>query len=301
VPTLSQGANGVITEDKDNPREIRAALLALHVVYTLPGHPEFIWGSFEHSIASPDISAADGKRDVAPTFFGRNPSNADPDNLQVTDVVARVDSKLYRAGTPVNRANQAISEADLRLDAATQSFPGQQTSIYRMFPASKSHSVDPDAALSSLNFNVGKLFESKTTSLSRVDKRRFYRQIGSIWMDKPDYFALNSPLANDLSSPLVARGGDRALQKEAQDDLAINGGDSDFSILAGEDRLSSTAMESYTQAPTSFPNCFSCHNTQAVTARGIPANRDTESPVLLQAKRINVSHVFSQFVLEETQ
>jgi hypothetical protein len=301
VPTLSQDASGTIREDKNNPREIRAALLALHVVYTLPGHPEFIWGSFEHSTDSPDISAADGKRDVAPTFFDRNPSPADPDNLMVSEVVAREDSKLYRAGTPANRANQALPDVNLELDEATQSFPGQQTSIYRMFPASKSHSIEPDAALSSLNFNVGALFEAKASTLSAVDKRSFYRQIGSVWMDKPQYFALNSPLANDLTNPLVAQGGDRAEQQAALDDLAVNGGDSDFSILAGEDRLSSTAMESFTQAPTSFPNCFSCHNTQAVTTRGIPVNRDTESPVLLQPKRINVSHVFSQFVLEETQ
>jgi hypothetical protein len=69
--------------------------------------------------------------------------------------------------------------------------------------------------------------------------------------------------------------------------------------LAGEDRMSSTVMESFTQGPTSFPNCFSCHNTQAITARGIPANRDSESEVLMGAKLLNVSHVFSQFVLEE--
>jgi hypothetical protein len=301
VPTLSQGANGAILEDKNNPREIPVALLALHVVYTLPGHPELIWGSFEHSTRSPDISAADQRRDVAPTFFDRNPSLDDPDNLDVTAVVSREDSRLYRGGTPANQANQAISDADLRLDEETQSFPGQQTSIYRMFPASKSHSIEPDAALSSLNFNVGELFDAKADTLSSVDKRGFYRQIGSVWMDKPAYFALNSPLANDLTNPLVAQGGDRALQQVAQEDLALNGGDSEFSILAGEDRLSSTAMESFTQSPTSFPNCFSCHNTQAVTTRGIPANRDTESPVLLQPKRINVSHVFSQFLLEETQ
>ena len=60
-------------------------------------------------------------------------------------------------------------------------------------------------------------------------------------------------------------------------------------------------MESFTQAPTSFPNCFSCHNTQAVTARGIPSNKDGESEVLLGPKLLNVSHVFSQFVLEETR
>jgi hypothetical protein len=301
VPTLSQDANGSIIEDKNDPRQIEVALLALHVVYTLPGHPEFIWGSFEHSTASPDISAADEKRDVAPTFFDRNPSAEDPDNLAVSEVVAQTDSRLYRGGTPANQANQAIPDAQLNLDEATQSFPDQQSSIYRMFPASKSHSIEPDAALSSLNFNVGALFDAKAGTLSSVDKRGFYRQVGSVWMDKPQYFALNSPLANDLTSPLVAQGGNPALQQAAQEDLRLNGGDSNFSILAGEDRLSSTAMESFTQAPTSFPNCFSCHNTQAVTTRGIPANRDTASPVLLQPKRINVSHVFSQFVLEETQ
>ena len=295
VPTLSKDANGQIVEDREQPRSVRAALIALHVVYTLPGHPEFIWGSFEHSTGSPDISAADGKRDVAPTFGGENPSLDDPDNLRASGAVSTESSKLYKAGTPANRANQAIAEADLVLDEETQTFPGQQTSIYRMFPASKSHSTEPDAALSSLNFNVGQLFASKAATLSRFDKRGFYRQIGSVWMDKPDFFAADSPLQNDRTSPLVA-----ANPEVAQQDLAENGGDSDYSILAGEDRLSSTAMESFTQGPTSFPNCFACHNTQAVTTRGTPKNRDTASPTLLEAKRINVSHVFSQFVLEET-
>jgi hypothetical protein len=301
VPTLSQGDDGTIVEDKNRPREIRAALLALHVVYTLPGHPEFIWGTFEHSTSPTDISAADGSRDVAPTFFDRNPAPEDPENLRVADVVSQEDSRLYRAGTPANRANQAFAEAELVLDEASQSFPGQQTSIYRMFPASKGHSIEPDAALSSLNFNVGALFAVKAGSLGARDRRGSYRQVGSVWMDKPNYFRVNSPLANDLSSPLVQQGGDPALQRLAQEDLQLNGGDSEYSILAGEDRLSSTAMESFTQSPTSFPNCFSCHNTQAVTTRGIPADRDAESPVLLEPKRINVSHVFTQFLLEETQ
>jgi hypothetical protein len=295
VPTLSKDTNGQIVEDRNQPRFVKLALIALHVVYTLPGHPEFIWGSFEHSTGAPDISAKDGKRDVAPTFRGANPSADDPDNLSAGEAVSATDSKLYKAGTPANRANQAISEVDLRLDPTSQSFPGQQTSIYRMFPASKSHSTDPDAALSSLNFNVGQLFAAKQRALSSVDKRGFYRQIGSVWMDKPDYFVLDSSLQNDATSPLVSGNGAAAVQ-----DLAENGADSEFSLLAGEDRLSSTAMESFTQGPTAFPNCFSCHNTQAVTARGTPAIRDTASAVLLQPKRINVSHVFSEFVLEET-
>ena len=125
VPTLSKGADGRLVEDRNQPRTIDAALMALHVAYTLPGHPEFIWGSFEHTTGSPDLSAADGKRDVAPTYNGANPSPDDPDNLTVSVPVSNQDSKVYKAGTPVNQANQAIAEVDLNLDEASQSFPGQ--------------------------------------------------------------------------------------------------------------------------------------------------------------------------------
>lgn len=301
VPRLSKGPSGEIIEDRNDPIERQMALLALHVVYTYPGHPEFIWGSFEHSTGAPDTSAKDQKRDVAPTFELQNPTDADPDNVRVTQAVAAKDFVLYKGGTPANKANQPIAEAMLNLDEGSQSFPGQQTSIYRMFPASKSHSIDADAAISSLNFNVGQLFASKRAVLSKNDKRGNYRQIGAVWMDKPDYFTINSPIANDDTSPLVRQGGDAVKRAAALADIAENGGDSEFSILAGEDRLSSTAMESFTQGPGSFSNCFACHNTQAVTARGIPANKDTDSPVLLEAKRLNVSHILSQFVLEETQ
>jgi hypothetical protein len=300
VPRLSKGPSGEILEDRNDPLQRRMALLALHVVYSYPGHPEFIWGSFEHSTGAPDTSAKDQKRDVAPTFEKQNPSDADPDNVRVAQAVSAKDFVLYKAGTPANRANQPIAEASLNLDAASQSFPGQQTSIYRMFPASKSNTIDADDAISSLNFNIGKLFESKRGVLSKNDKRGYYRQIGAVWMDKPDYFTLDSPIANDDSSPLVRQGGDAAKRSAVLADISANGSDSDFSILAGEDRLSSTAMESFTQGPGSFPNCFACHNTQAVTSRGIPSSKDMLSPVLLQPKRLNVSHILSQFVLEET-
>jgi len=60
-------------------------------------------------------------------------------------------------------------------------------------------------------------------------------------------------------------------------------------------------MESFTQAPGSFPNCFTCHNTQAVTEKGIPIDRDVQGTKLMDAKLLNVSHVFSQFLLQDMQ
>lgn len=300
VPTLRQQDDGRIVEDRDTPREVMVRLLALHVVFTLPGHPEFIWGTFEHSAGRPDLTAADGKRDVAPVHPGdANPDLSDPNNLNDSTIVSERDYLLYRAGTPANQANQAIAESELVLDEATQSFPGRQTSIYRMFPGSKANTTHADDAITSLNFNVERLFEraESTGAIAAGDKRGHYRLVGAVWMDKPAYFTNDAPLQNDRTNPFVAEIG----LEQFEQDIRENGSDSDYSILAGEDRLSSTAMESFTQGPASFPNCFSCHNTQAVTARGVPFDRDREGAVLVEPKLINVSHVLSEFLLQESE
>jgi hypothetical protein len=293
VPTLSQGEDGHIVEDRDAPRDVRARLLALHVVFTLPGHPEFIWATFEHSTGTPDECSKDGKRNVAPASVG-NPDLSDPNNLQDETVISSDDHLLYDGGTAANAGNQAIAEQDLQLDEATQKFPDQHTSIYRMFPASKSNTIDPDDAISSLNANVEALFASAADSLDPADRRSHYRMVGAVWMDKPAFYNENSALQNDETSPFFDEDG-------FVDDIRENGSDSDFSVLAGEDRLSSTAMESFTQAPDSFPNCFTCHNTQAVTAKGVPIDRDSSGVKLLEPKLLNVSHVLSQFILEESE
>jgi hypothetical protein len=296
VPHISQ-VNGKIVEDRNNPREATLRLLALHVVFTFPGHPEFIWSTFEHSTGTPDVKSSDGKRNVAPTG-GVNPLIEDPLNQNDTTVVCEEDHILCKKGTKANEGNRPIDEAMLTFDEATQKF-GQTTSIYRMFPASKSNTIDPDAAINSLNHNVEAVFLAAAADgrLKPNDKRGHYRLVGAQWMDKPAYFKLDSPLQNDETNPFVEQIGRDALLKDIQE----NGSDSDFSILAGEDRLSSTAMESFTQAPDSFTNCFSCHNTQAVTAKGVPFKRDVDGMKLLDPKQINVSHVLTQFLLEEAE
>lgn len=312
VPTLSQDPTTKrIVEDRYTPRTVTVRLLAIHVVFTLPGHPEFIWASFEHSTGTPDTQAADLQRDVAPTIGGENPTLADPLNLMNDTVVSPADHILYKGGTSAKLGNQAVAENKLTL--VGQKFPAQGTSVYRMFPASKSNTTHPDDAITSLNHNVEALFAEKAAAglLSAGDRRGHYRLVGAQWMDKPRFFKLDSPLQNDESSPFltdhVERQGDQTVTvpgvslDELTRDIVENGSDADLSILAGEDRLSSTAMESFTQGPSSFNNCFTCHNTQAITANGIPLSRDkTGTPVkLLDPGLLNVSHVLTQFLLEE--
>jgi hypothetical protein len=329
VPTIVQGPapNYTITEDRNRPREVLVRLLAIHSVFTLPGHPEFIWGSLEHSSGTPDTKAANGNRNVAPIHPGADGNVDDPlnppenDRLEQMDmtVISADDHLLYRGGTMALSANQSIADPSLRLDPISQTFRlstgnvPAQTSIYRMFPASKSNTVDPDDAISTLNAAFEKLWSEYQTAgvLDEHDRRGHYRLLGAQWMDKPAFFGLNKPLQNDETNPLLTglapnvnqedeRLAAKAMGMTGLQDLKENGADSAFSILAGEDRMSSTAMESFTQYEGSFPNCFSCHNTQAISARGVPLNRDPSGAVrLLTPKLLNVSHILSQFILED--
>jgi hypothetical protein len=324
VPTLHQDpTTHLITEDKNHPRQIKLALIAIHTVYTFPGHPELIWTSFQHV----DPGGNDNLQGVeigvhandAPVT-GFLPTLNDPNNLQNSTVVSQqTDYLLYHAGTPANQSNQAIPETQLVLNDTTQSFTGQGTSIYRQFPGSKSNQIDPDDDVTSLNSNMAAVFAQSASTLSPQDKRQNYRLVGAQWLDKPAFFALNATFQNDpATSPLLQPNAEQdggagagisqdderqallAMGVKPTDDLLQNGSDSPFSLSGGEDRISSTAMESFTQSPVAFPNCFSCHATTAINSNGVPVGNDTTTPKLLDPKLINVSHLFSQFVLEET-
>jgi hypothetical protein len=261
VPSLSV-VNNQVVEDDTKPRTVTVALLALHVVFTLPGHPEFVWSTFQHVDAQ-------GITDVAPSAL------ANPQATPAATVISRTNGALFRGNTTAANGNRGIP--NLMFDPATQTFPGQQTSIYRMFPGSKSNTTDLDDDVTSINEIMRARFAR--ANLPASDRRGNYLLVGAIWQDRPDRsFALNKLLVNDDTIP----------------DIIKNGGDSPQSITGGEDRLSSTAMESFTQAATAFPNCFSCHDTRAATARGVPAPRDQTAPVTMQPKMLNISHIFNE-------
>ncbi|MGJ4883773.1 MULTISPECIES: hypothetical protein [unclassified Bradyrhizobium] len=138
-------------------------------------------------------------------------------------------------------ANRFLSDAAMAssFDENSQTFLSGgkpvQTSVYRMFPGSKSvvTGTDEDGDVADLNKSMTSLFVQNAPN----DPRRNYRLVGAIWMDKPKLLTANMPIANPAGMDT--------------DDPAA--------IVAGEDGLSSMAMESFTQ--NSFVNCFSCHDT----------------------------------------
>ncbi len=128
-------------------------------------------------------------------------------------------------------------------------------------------------------------------------------------MDKPEYFHNDFPIQNDATNPyaqepgatadVIARARRPSVSRPSPKAIQADGSDSPYSILAGEDRMSSVAMESFTQAPGNFNNCFTCHNTEAINANGVPTKRQTAGVNLLDPGLLNVSHVISNFILED--
>jgi hypothetical protein len=411
LPYLTQDpTTGVLEEDADHPHLRKVALVALHSVYTLPGHPEFVWGSIQHvnlnaydpaPIAFGPNVFVQGAPDTQPDTTGPTgqpalPALTDQQNLMVSQAPSKNNYLMYHGGTPENQALQALLQQPmatctgttpcLLFDEASQSFPGQgqQESIYRMFPGSKSNNLSPDTAVFSLNSNLNYLYGNAIMSGSvnpAIDKRFNYRLVAAVWMDKPSFFGtlypgLDNPAGapaqgpgesfqNDRSNPMVigacgsappnnpgsqtctppnpvnlytnvsqgtfcgtpldstdtsgdspnATGANNSVPGCATraDDIAAgdnpvalfasqtDGTDYEFSILGGEDRLSSTVMETFTQNNT-FHNCFACHNTQPISTNGTPY--DPNDPgglqqLLLKPANINVSHLFSEFILRD--
>jgi len=141
-----------------------------------------------------------------------------------------------------------------------------QTSVVRSFPASKQGDPSLDDELSALNQSMVTVFQGPAEV---NDVRRNYQLVGAVWMD--------DPLGHSSQAGLFKQG------------IRIRNGqgvtpDTPGAMNAGEDGLSSVAMESFSQ--TDEPNCFSCHDTRPTRANGIN----------VPASTLNVSHVLSKYL-----
>ena len=192
VPHYIVSDNTLSQEMKDGKKvfdTVKVALLAIHVVFTLPGHPEMIWSTFEH------VQEKNGSivRDNAPAASD-NPSLIDQNKAVSSD-----NFPLYKANTLWKDGNQPIS--DLKTiaqywDGKTQSFTKGmtvQTSVFRPYPGSKTNgsSMNPDHMeddeIIRINNHATDMFKDAKAKglLSRDDQRQNYRLVGAIWLDQP--------------------------------------------------------------------------------------------------------------------
>ncbi|MGD0723083.1 MAG: hypothetical protein ABR970_18770 [Roseiarcus sp.] len=290
VPTLknvidADGGTTAVEVDSSRPaREVNVALLGLHVVGAIDGHPEFVWATFEH--AGPE-----GRRDIAPAAEV-NPDPAAPGGQAVG---------AGEAAYPLFPKGGSAQAANVRLDQRVredQKF-ATPTPVYRVFPGSQAakpadgEAAAPweDPAVYNLNAAVGELFAARDPR--KADARRNYRLVGAVWIDQPRAVApadaqKNPVVDADGNEVLIAAdgrvpgGANAAIVRNFDAALTFAGEDG---RLAGENRLSNMALESFTQPSDAAPHCLSCHNTE---------DQVTSAPGrILWARRINMSHALS--------
>ncbi len=258
VPNL-RIQNGDLIVDNTS-REVTVALIAIHVVFVLKDHPEFVWSTFEHLSAD-----GQGIRDNAPV------APANPSTVTPSTVISTSSWLLFKAGTTVSAANLPNSPQDRinSFDEKAQRFAKGnsvlQTSVYRVFQASKSTDTNEDEDVVAVNASMRRLFTA--THLDPKDKRRDYQLVGAIWLDNP---------SRDFRSNVLFQN----QPGQSPDDAGA--------MVAGEDRLPSTAMESFTQSDDGRPNCFSCHNTKRVT-------NDLTGQTIVPSKRLKSVTLFPSF------
>lgn len=257
VPVLHVVDDRIQIDKVATPRRVFLGLVGLHVVFTLKGHPEFVWSTFEHS----DLT---GATDLAPSAV----ANPDQNGSGPTTAISPFNYLLYHGGDLGTDGNMApsYSEQAAAFNATTQRLDKGgvlPTSVYRTYPASKVMTTDMDEDLMDLNAFILREFQDRKP-LS-TDKRQYYRLVGATWLDQPEKsFTIGQAFQNQP------------------------GEDSDHGMVAGEDALSSLAMESFTQIE--MPNCFSCHDTKKV--------KDVKGKIILDQTLLNVSHIFSKYLSE---
>lgn len=159
VDRLVQTAGGGIAVDTDAPPiEVSVALVGLHVVGWVEGHPEAVWATFEQDDNAPDLAPS------------QSPSAPVSDR----------DWTFYTADTLALDCNQ-LNSTLLVLDPATQTVT-PVTQVCRQFPHGMvAGSTDPDdqqnlAAITSLN-------QSVKSQLAADNLWRNYFEVGAIWTD----------------------------------------------------------------------------------------------------------------------
>lgn len=164
--------DGAIVTDPTQPLNVQVALVGLHIVGWVKGHPEAIWATFEYRNNAPDYAAN-----------------------QSTDAPVSADNFMfYTGGTKAIECNQ-LNSAVLKLDEATQKLT-PVTQVCRQFPfgmvagsADANNDVPNLAAITQLNASV--LAQLESTSLLKQ-----YFEVGAEWTT--GVIAPNSTLQDTL-------------------------------------------------------------------------------------------------------
>jgi hypothetical protein len=147
-PTCSGSA---IVVDMTQTKEVTVALVGLHVVGVVEGHPEFVWSTFEHIGNAPDL-----------------PVGVDPTSMTV---VSNSTSTFYKAGTAAVDCNR-LNSVTVQLDETTKKL-SPVTNVFRQFAFGGGDATDTG--------NIQALNQSVHNQLAADSVWKNYMLVGGVW------------------------------------------------------------------------------------------------------------------------
>jgi hypothetical protein len=237
VPTYNK--SNTAAWKQNGTKTITVALIGMHVVGSVAGHPEMVWSTFERVGNTPNVS-----------YVFDNPSGTQ--ETQSADPVNSSTHWLFCGSTspPSNGTNAefspnaqaAFSPAGVNAVNSTTSVQG--TNVLRLAPWGAPDNQTPNPLIASVaasNTQIISLNNDIHSQMNSADVRNNYLFLGATWTE-------NGGAASTNFNGTNATG-----------------------IVVGTSHLANSTLETFTQSkvfvPGHFPGpgCLSCHNTNTVS------------------------------------
>ena len=151
----------------------KVALVGLHVVGVTVNHPEFLWGTFEHKLNTPQV----------------------PDNTFSASGSSSTGYTFYKANTSYGEANIRLLPPQLTFDTKTQRFSPTTNAVLENQTGGENQPDGP-ANVQSVS-EQGQTYLAKTKAPQSVFAN--YYLVGTVWM-LPNTYNLNSDQSNAVGS-----------------------------------------------------------------------------------------------------
>jgi hypothetical protein len=159
------------------------ALVGLHVVGVTENHPEFLWGTFEHNLNSPQV----------------------PDNTFSTSGSSPNNYTLYKANTSYGQSNIAFKPPLLPFNTTTQRFAPTTNAVVENQTGGENQPNGPGNVLAVSG--QGQSFFAHEKGDKKVQPMQWifanYYLVGTVWM-LPNSYNLNSDQSNAVGSVNLA-------------------------------------------------------------------------------------------------
>ncbi len=159
------------------------ALVGLHVVGVTENHPEFLWGTFEHNLNSPQV----------------------PDNTFSTSGSSPNNYTLYKANTSYGQSNIAFKPPLLPFNTTTQRFAPTTNAVVENQTGGENQPNGPGNVLAVSG--QGQSFFAHEKGDKKVQPMQWifanYYLVGTVWM-MPNSYNLNSDQSSAVGSVNLA-------------------------------------------------------------------------------------------------